>query len=100
MVTMGGRRLYYPGDTGLSADLELLGRLNEIDVATLPIGDVFTMGMDDAVIAAEMLGARLTVPMHYNTFDVIAADPHEFVARVEEAGLIGRVMQPGEEIEI
>jgi len=69
-------------------------------VAILPIGDTFTMGMDDAVIAAKLLGARLTVPMHYDTYPVIPADPNEFVARLQKAGLAGRVVQPGEEIEV
>ena len=97
LLTMGGKTLYYSGDTALCSDMVLIGRLNEIDVATLPIGDVFTMGIDDAAIAAGMLGAGLTVPMHYNTFPVIEADPHEFVSRLEADGLAARVMQPGEE---
>jgi len=100
LLTMGGKTLYYAGDTALCADIELLGRLNEIDVATLPIGDTFTMGMDDAVTAADMLQAGLTIPMHYNTFGVIESDPHEFVARVEVLGLAARVMNPGEEMEV
>lgn len=100
LLTMGGKKLYYPGDTALSADLELIGRLNEIDVTTLPIGDVFTMGADDAVTAAGMLQAGLTIPMHYSTFPVIEADPNEFVVRVEALGLRARVMNPGEEIEV
>ncbi|MGC9319927.1 MAG: metal-dependent hydrolase [Armatimonadota bacterium] len=100
LVTMGGKMLYYLGDAALSADIELLGRLNDLDAATIPIGDTFTMGMEDGIIAAKMLGAGLTVPMHYDTFPVIEADPHEFVRRIEAEGLTGRVMQPGEEIEI
>ncbi len=97
MLTMGGKKFYYPGDTALCADIELVGRLNEIDVVTLPIGDVFTMGADDAMIAAGMLEAKLTIPMHYNTFPVIEADPHDFVSRLAVQGLAGQVMQPGEE---
>jgi L-ascorbate metabolism protein UlaG (beta-lactamase superfamily) len=97
---MGERLFYYPGDTALCADIEFLGRLNDLDAVVLPIGDTFTMGPDDAVIAATMLHAGLTVPMHYNTFEVIQADPHEFVRRVEAEGLRARVMEPGEETEI
>lgn len=100
IVTMGGRKLYYPGDTGLCADMELLGRLHDFDATTLPIGDTFTMGLEDAIIAAKFIGAKLTIPMHYDTFPVIAADPEEFVRRIETEGLKGRVMQPGEEIEL
>ena len=56
------------------------------------------MGIDDAAIAAGMLKAGLTVPMHYNTFPVIEADPHEFVSRLDAQGRAGQVMRPGEEI--
>jgi len=100
LVTVEGKKLYHAGDTGLCADMELLGRLNQLDVAMLPIGDVFTMGMDDAVIAAGLLGAGLTVPMHYGTYPVIPADPEEYVARVQKNGLQARVMQTGDEIEV
>ena len=100
IVTMGGNRLYYPGDTALCADMELLGRLNDFDVATIPIGDTFTMGMEDGIIAAQLIGAKLNIPMHFDTFPVIAADPHEFVRRLGDEGLSGRVMEPGEEIEL
>ncbi|MGD9497609.1 MAG: metal-dependent hydrolase [Armatimonadota bacterium] len=100
ILTMGGKRLYYPGDTGLCADMELLGRLNDFDAATIPIGDIFTMGLEDAIIAAKLIGAKLSIPMHFGTFPAIMADPHEFVRRLEAEGLAGRVMQPGEEIEL
>jgi len=100
LLTMGSRVFYYAGDTALCADIELIGRLCDLDVVALPIGDTFTMGLDDAVIAAKMLHGGLTVPMHYNTFEVIQADPHEFVRRVEAEGLQARVMRPGGEIEL
>lgn len=100
LVTMAGKVFYYPGDTALCADIELMGRLHDLDGVVLPIGDTFTMGMDDAVIAAKMLHAGLTVPMHYNTFEVIEADPHEFVRRVQAEGLRAQVMEPGEESEL
>jgi L-ascorbate metabolism protein UlaG (beta-lactamase superfamily) len=100
LVTMGERLFYYAGDTALCADIEFMGRLHDLDAVALPIGDTFTMGLEDAVIAATMLHAGLTVPMHYNTFEVIQADPHEFVRRVEAEGLRARVMEPGEEIEM
>ncbi len=100
IVTMGGKRLYYLGDTGLCADLEMIGRLNDLDAAAIPIGDTFTMGLEDAIIAAKFVGANLNIPMHFNTFPVIEADPHEFVRRLEAEGLTGRVMEPGQEMEL
>jgi L-ascorbate metabolism protein UlaG (beta-lactamase superfamily) len=81
-----GRVFYFAGDTGLFGDMELLGKLESIDVALLPIGDNYTMGVNDAVLAARMLGARTVVPMHYNTWPLIAADPQDFKKKVEADG--------------
>ena len=96
LLTMDGKTLYHPGDTALFYDMKLIGDMNAIDLALLPIGDNFTMGVDDAVVAAEFIHAKVTVPMHYNTFDLIAADPNEFVRKVEAKGLAARVVAVGE----
>jgi L-ascorbate metabolism protein UlaG (beta-lactamase superfamily) len=58
------------------------------------------MGVDDAAIAAEFLRAKVTVPMHYNTFGVIAADAGDFRKKLEAKGLTARIMQVGEKLEI
>ena len=66
--------------------------MNNIDVAVLPIGDNFTMGIDDAVKAAEFLHAKMFIPMHYNTFDLIKAEPQEFVDKVKGLGLNSQIL--------
>ncbi len=99
LITMDGRTFYHPGDTGLFLDMKLIGELNDIDVAMLPIGDNFTMGIDDAVKATEFLQPKLVIPMHYRTFDVIEADPNEFVSRVRQLGEQGRVLDFGESLD-
>jgi L-ascorbate metabolism protein UlaG (beta-lactamase superfamily) len=71
-----------------------------LDAALLPIGDNFTMGIDDAVKAAELLRAGVNIPMHYDTFDVIEADPASFVAKVESRGGKAVVVKPGETYEL
>ncbi len=97
VLGMGGRRIYHAGDTGLFLDMKLIGELGgRLDVALLPIGDNFTMGIDDAVKATEFLGARVNIPMHYNTFEIIQADPKEFVSKVESTGGKAVVVAPGE----
>jgi len=98
IISMGGKSVYHAGDTGLFYDMKLIGEMNPLDVALLPIGDNFTMGIDDAVKAAELLNPKLVVPMHYNTFPVIQADPEEFAAKVRAKGLQVRVMQFGETV--
>ena len=95
IVKADGRTLYHAGDTGLFYDMKLIGEMNPLDVALLPIGDNFTMGPDDAVKAAELLQAKLTIPMHYNTFDLIRQDPGDYVRRVRALGLGAEVLKVG-----
>ena len=101
VVTMAGRRVYHAGDTGLFLDMELIGDVNgPLDVALLPIGDNFTMGIVDAAKAAELLRAKVNIPMHYDTFDPIKVDVAEFVTRVMQHGGKTVVVQPGETHEL
>jgi len=86
VITMGGKKVYHAGDTGLFLDMKLIGEMDKIDIYMAPIGDNFTMGIDDAVKSVEFVNPELTVPMHYNTFPVIPADPEEFKKKVEAIG--------------
>jgi L-ascorbate metabolism protein UlaG (beta-lactamase superfamily) len=100
-MTMAGKKVYHAGDTGLFLDMQLIGEAwGPLDVALLPIGDNFTMGIDDAVRATGFLKAHMNIPMHYNTFGVIEADPQEFVRKVEAAGRRAVVVKPGGEYKI
>ncbi len=100
VITMGGKTVYHTGDTGLFLDMQLIGERDAIDCMIAPIGDNFTMGIDDAVKAVEFVKPGLAIPMHYNTFPVIEADPDEFRIKVAEKGFNARVMQFGETIEL
>ena len=100
LITLGGKTIYHAGDTGLFLDMKLIGELDAIDVALLPIGDNFTMGIDDAVRAAEFLQAKLVVPMHYNTFGVIQVDAKAFVDKMKAKGLQTRIMAVGEGLQV
>jgi L-ascorbate metabolism protein UlaG (beta-lactamase superfamily) len=79
LFTAEGKTIYHAGDTGLFSDMKLIGERNQIDVAFLPIGDSFTMGPEDAALAAEWLRAKTVVPIHYNTFPPIVQDPEESI---------------------
>jgi len=93
--------IFHPGDTSLTVEFELIGRRNRIDIALLPIGDNFTMGPEDAIEAVRMLKPGKVVPMHYNTWELIAQDPQGFKSRVEsETGAKVLVVEPGETVEI
>lgn len=83
IIKTAERTTYHAGDTGVFLDMELISRLHPLDIALLPIGGNFTMGIDDAVEAVKMLHPRTVIPMHYGTFPYIAADPQEFKQKVE-----------------
>ncbi len=100
LITADGKTIYHAGDTALTLEMKLIGEMNNIDVAFLPIGDNFTMGADDAGMAAEFLKCRLAVPIHYNTFDLIKADPNAFVQKVEARGLRAQALGIGGSIEL
>lgn len=83
VISTDGKAIYHAGDTALFGDMKLIGEEFKIDMALLPIGGHYTMGIDDAVRATAMLNSKFVIPMHYNTFDPIRADPEEFRRKVE-----------------
>jgi L-ascorbate metabolism protein UlaG (beta-lactamase superfamily) len=82
--------------------MRLIAELYKPHVALLPIGGHFTMGVEEAVKAVELLKPRIVVPMHYNTFNVIVADPLFFAKLVKESipGVEVKVLSPGQLLEV
>jgi L-ascorbate metabolism protein UlaG (beta-lactamase superfamily) len=74
--------------------------MTSLDYMLLPIGDNFTMGITDAVKAVELANPKVAIPMHYNTFPLIKADPELFKEQVEALGKKSIIMQPGQEISL
>lgn len=101
IIGIGGHSIYHAGDTGVFGDMQLIGELYEPELALLPIGDRFTMGIKEALKAVELIRPKIVVPMHYSTFDIIKQDPEEF-KRAVEAKVDTKViiMKPGESIEL
>lgn len=85
--------VYHAGDTDLSMEMELIGRLWTPDWSLLPIGGTFTMGYTDVPAAMDMLRCRKVVGMHYDTFPPISIDHDAARRTVEEAG--GELLLPG-----
>lgn len=81
LLTVGGKRVYIAGDTAVFSDMSLIGR-GGLDLAVLPIGDNFTMGPDDALLALDFLKPKAVLPCHYNTFPPIQVDLDAWVERV------------------
>jgi L-ascorbate metabolism protein UlaG (beta-lactamase superfamily) len=88
--------IYYAGDTGLFGDMRLIGELYRPAIAFLPIGDVYTMGPDQASKACELLAVTEVVPMHYGTFPELTGTPQQLRERVESHGVHVRELRPGE----
>ena len=91
-IRMGSKRFYHSGDTALIADMQLLEGM--VDVAMLPIGDNYTMGPDDAARAVKMIKPGVVIPIHYNTWDVIAQDPQAFKQKVGKSAQV-EILEPG-----
>jgi L-ascorbate metabolism protein UlaG (beta-lactamase superfamily) len=101
VVDMCGNSIYHAGDTGLHYDMKMVKEVYSPELALLPIGDHFTMGIDDAVIAAHWLGVNHVIPMHYNTFPPIEADPEEFAKKIKSRlDIECTIMDPGTSKEI
>ena len=100
VLSIDGKNIYHTGDTGLFLDMQLIGELTPLDYMLVPIGDNFTMGINDAVTAVEFAKPKVAIPMHYNTFPVIAADPQLFINKLKERGKKGLELAFGEEIEL
>lgn len=100
ILSIDGIILYHTGDTGLFSDMKLIGEMNKIDYMLLPIGDNFTMGIDDAVKAVEFVDPKVAIPIHFNTYPIIAADPKEFKAKIEKINKKCIVLEYGSEIEL
>ncbi|MDE2975487.1 MAG: metal-dependent hydrolase [Gemmatimonadota bacterium] len=93
LLHLDGRRIYHAGDTALTLDLQLLR--GKVDVAILPIGDNFTMGPEDAAAAVGLVEPEVVIPVHYDTWPLIAQDPERFRDLVGDRARV-QVMGPGD----
>lgn len=100
IIQAEGMTMLHAGDTALFSDMKLIGDRHPIDVAFIPIGDHYTMGPDDALQAAKWYGAKIVIPVHYNSFPIIEQDAHTFVSMLEAQGQKGKVLAPGQKLTI
>ncbi len=89
------KTFYHAGDTSFFSGMKNLGEKFAIDVAFLPIGDRFTMGIDEAVHAAKALHPKTVIPIHYDTFPMIQANANEFKSKIEALGIACKPLKPG-----
>jgi L-ascorbate metabolism protein UlaG (beta-lactamase superfamily) len=91
---------YYSGDTALTLDMKLIGETTSLKFAALPIGDNFTMGVDDAIKAADFIRCQQILGVHYDTFPPIKIDQTRARAKFQAAGKELLLLKPGETMEI
>ncbi len=81
MITTQEARIYFAADTDLFYEMQLYGE-EGIDLAVLPIGDYFTMGLERSIQAVQWLKPRMVIPIHYNTFPPIVQNAKEWAEMV------------------
>jgi len=96
LVETADGAFYYSGDTALTYDMKLIGESTRLRFAALPIGDNFTMGVDDAIKAAEFVQCQEILGLHYNTFPPIRIDTAEAVRKFKAANKALHLLKPGE----
>jgi L-ascorbate metabolism protein UlaG (beta-lactamase superfamily) len=99
VVESSNGNFYYAGDTALTYDMKLIGEYRSVDFAFLPIGDNFTMGPDNAIIASEFIRCNDIIGMHFDTFGFIKIDHEEAQRKFERSGRKLKLMKIGETIE-
>jgi L-ascorbate metabolism protein UlaG (beta-lactamase superfamily) len=100
VVRAGGKSLYHAGDTALFSDMKLIGEQYKPDLAMLPIGDCFTMGVEDAVAAAKLLGVKKVVPIHHSTFPLLTGSPQVFSELCAKDGILANVLKSGQILDL
>jgi L-ascorbate metabolism protein UlaG (beta-lactamase superfamily) len=100
VVESGEGNFYYSGDTALTQDMKLIGESTRLNFAVLPIGDNFTMGIQDAIRAADFVHCDRVLGVHYNTFPPIRIDSQAAVAQFKAAGKQLHLISPGQSIDL
>ena len=98
VIGIGGKVIYFAGDTALFSDMKLIGERDKIDYAILPIGGHYTMDPIDAAKAVSFLDAANVIPLHYDTWDIIKQNAEDLVKLVEFAKV--HIVKPGQSLEL
>jgi len=94
------KNIYIAGDTALTMDMKLIPMITKLDLAILPIGDNFTMGVEDAIIASDFVECDKVLGVHYDTFGYIEIDHEVAKKKFYDAGKDLMLLEIGESIEL
>ncbi len=100
LLKTDSKNIYFAGDTALTSEMQLLGEYNAIHLAMLPIGDNFTMGITDVIVATELLRCNKVLGMHYDTFPFIKIDKEKAAEAFKKAGKELILLNIGETLEL
>ena len=101
VIQISGINVYFAGDTALFSDMKLIGQKDPLDYAVLPIGDNYTMGLEDAALAAQWLNTKNVIPIHYNTWPVIAQEAGRYKEVTEGMTRAAvHIVEPGGTLEL
>jgi L-ascorbate metabolism protein UlaG (beta-lactamase superfamily) len=95
----GGRNIYFAGDTAVFSDMALIAEIYKPELAFLPIGDLYTMGPEEAAAACRLLQAKTVVPMHYGTFPPLVGTPEALAERIDGLDCTVWTLEPGVPVE-
>ncbi|MES2566631.1 MAG: metal-dependent hydrolase [Bacteroidota bacterium] len=98
VIESNDKNFYYAGDTALTYDMKLIGDYRKVDFAFLPIGDNFTMGIDNAVLASQFINCKDIIGMHYDTFEFTKIDKSEAINKFNRQGKKLSLFEIGETI--
>ncbi len=95
-----GFTIYHTGDTGVTSDMAIIGKLYKPDLVILPIGDFYTMGPKQAAYALKLIGAKFALGSHWGSFPVLTGTPDKLKAECKKLGVVTRILtiEPGESI--
>ncbi|MCH2031993.1 MAG: metal-dependent hydrolase [Tenacibaculum sp.] len=100
VITAGEKSLYVAGDTAVTMDMKLIPMTTQLVASILPIGDNFTMGVDDAIIATDLVACDKVIGCHFNTFPPIEINVEDAKKKFEKAGKELVIIEIGESIEL
>jgi L-ascorbate metabolism protein UlaG (beta-lactamase superfamily) len=100
IIENAGKKYYYSGDTALMPEMKMFSELHALEASFLCIGDNFTMGFEEAAIAAEWLKTNKVIGMHYDTFGYIKIDHQRAVEHFDNKGKQLLLMEIGETLNV
>ena len=100
LINYKDQTIYISGDTALTMDMKIIPHQYKVDLAILPIGNNYTMGIRDALTAAKFVETNNVLGVHYDTFDVIKIDKEASKRKFSDAHKRLHLLEIGNSLEV